>query len=843
MPGIITLLFPLVLLAMMACTHFTPEQEPTEAADPVTLPGGWKLQPAGISMALGSFPENLARHPGGHWLAVMHGGLGEHTVSIIDLKSYVVVDQKELPHSFYGLTFDRAGDHLYVSGGEDGLVARFGFAAGKLVEQSPCPLGVKLAPKRTEKHAAQKVKEQKRGEEVLVGGLALDEDAGYLYAALTFGDALVRSPLKGKGQPERLQFDKESFPYALLLDKARHRLFVSLWGKGAIAVVDLPSFQLAARWGVGSHPTEMLLSPDGGRLYVASSNTTGVDILDTASGKVDERLNAALYAEAPVGNTPSSIALTEDGEMLLVANSAANNLALFNVKTPTKAVPLGFIPTGWYPTVVRWDQASRRIFVANGKGGGSLPNPKAPGPLEPRNKDTYAQYIGLLIKGSLNIIDFPDPRRMQAYTRSAFTLSPLRADQSVVVRGGAERGSPIPDKVGGSSPIKHVVYIIKENRTYDQVLGDLPEGNGDAKLCLFPEKVTPNHHALAREFVLLDNFYADGEISATGHEWSMAAYATDFVEKMWPLNYRGSTVVSYPAEGTYDAIARSAGGYLWNRALKHNVSFINLGEWTTNGDKPSDPATPSVPELAGHIDPLYRNFDLRYADVDRAKRFGQDLATWEGKNEMPQLVIIRLPNDHTAGARAGFHTPEALLADNDLALGQIIEAISHSTFWKDTVVFVVEDDAQNGPDHVDAHRTVALVVSPWTKRRALDHSMYSTTSLLRTMELILGFEPMSQFDAAATPMYNSFQATPDLTPYQHCEPGSNRNAMNPATGPGADRSAAMDFSKEDQNDDISFNEVIWRAVRGADAVMPAPIHAAFYVPHVKSHGDEDGDGD
>ncbi|HYV39183.1 MAG TPA: alkaline phosphatase family protein, partial [Gemmataceae bacterium] len=360
--------------------------------------------------------------------------------------------------------------------------------------------------------------------------------------------------------------------------------------------------------------------------------------------------------------------------------------------------------------------------------------------------------------------------------------------------------------------------------------GDIKEGNGDPTLCIFPEKITPNAHKLAKEYVLLDNFYVEAEVSADGHEWSMGAFCTDFVKKAWPLNYRGGKKVPFPAEGTHDEIARPAGGYLWDRCAEAGVSYRSYGEWVDNGKTLKEPAKARVKALEGHIDPWYRGWDLDYSDIDRAEQFIKELHEFEKTGKFPQLSILRLPNDHTSGTRAGKLTPTAMVAENDLALGMIVEAISKSMFWNETAIFVIEDDAQNGSDHVDAHRTVALVVSPYTKHGHVDSTMYATSSMLRTMELILGLQPMSQYDAAATPMYNAFQPKADLRTYAHIVPSTDMKAVNKKTDFGADLSEKMDFSREDAADDFLLNEVIWRSVMGADSPMPPPVRAAFVFP-------------
>jgi hypothetical protein len=365
----------------------------------------------------------------------------------------------------------------------------------------------------------------------------------------------------------------------------------------------------------------------------------------------------------------------------------------------------------------------------------------------------------------------------------------------------------------------------------------MPEGNGDANLCLFPERVTPNHHRLAREFVLLDNFYVDSEVSADGHEWSMGAYATDFVEKTWPLSYghNGRSKYPYPSEGNFP-IAYPAGGYLWDRAREAGVSYRSYGEFVNDAPSPQAPGTTRVPALAGHFDEWYPSFDLTVNDVKRADRFISELKRFEAEGDMPRLQILRLPNDHTYGATRGQKTPTALVGDNDLGLGRLVEAVSLSKFWANTAIFVVEDDAQNGPDHVDAHRTVALVISPYCRRHAVDSTLYSTTSMVRTIELILGLTPMTQFDAAARPMFNCFQPTPDPNPYTSLPANVDLEERNQAGAWGGD--LKLNFAREDAVDDLLLGEIVWRSVRGASSPIPAPVRAGFVFPHRNADDDD-----
>jgi DNA-binding beta-propeller fold protein YncE len=796
----------------------TPRQLPgVKAGGTTLLPNGWSLKPAGRHIPLGDFPVNLALHPGGQWLAVLHAGAGDHEIALVDLKKAKIVSRVVIEQAFYGLCFSPDGSQLFASGGEEEVVHRYDFADGLLSH-----------------HRAIKIVEP--AEKFIPAGLAFDPRGTTLAVAGPWGDAIALVRPDEPAPPRKVALDKESFPYACQFDRQGDRVFVSLWNKAAVAVIETRTGQLTATWPTESHPTEMVLSPDGKTIFIACANSTRVSVFDTATGKGLQTISCALYPAVPKGNTPNSLCLTPDGKLLFVANADNNNVAVFNVEDRAESKPLGFIPAGWYPTSVRYNPADKRLYVANGKGDRSFANVQGPNPNVPAAQQTLREYIGQLMRGTLGIIEFPTPEKMATYSKTAYACSPLKADQGVTVERPAD--SPVPGKVGDASPIKNVIYIIKENRTYDQVFGDVKEGNGDPALCLFPERVTPNHHKLTREFVLLDNFYCDGEVSADGHEWSMGAYATDFVEKVWPLVYRPEPrkKIGYPSEGSYP-IATPAGGYIWDRCADAKVTYRSYGEWIENAKKVGDPGKARSKALEGHFDPLFRGFDLDYSDQKRADRFIEELKGFEEKGEMPHFIVLRLPNDHTAGQKVGSPTPTAYVADNDLALGRVVEAVSRSKFWKETAIFVLEDDAQNGPDHVDAHRTVGLVVSPWTKRKHVDSTLYSTTSMLRTMELILGLKPMSQFDAAARPMYASFQGKADETAYEHVVPAVDLKAKNTRTAWGAKMSEKFDLTKEDAVDDLVFNEVIWRSVK--DSPMPPPVRAAFVFPHLKKKDKDD----
>jgi len=803
------------------------------------LPNQWSLRPAGQSIELGDFPVSMAVHPAGGFAAVLHCGYSKHEIILVDLKGGRLMSRMPVHESFYGLTFSADGRRLFCSGAGDETIHAFEVKNGELggereirlrpADERGVPMGLAVTPSGATLYAANLW--NNRVTRVDLGSNRVEDlPLQAKVAATTVSSETPAEDFDTAAATKRAQAARYTANphagagYGCVLDSKHQRLYVSMWGAASVAVMDLASQTEVARWPVGEHPCELALRRDGKLLYVANANDNTVTVLDTRTGRAVETLWATLYPTSPRGATPNSLALSPDEKLLFVANANINAVAVFDVSKPGRSRSLGFIPTGWYPTAVRVTPDGRSLLIANGKGNTAKANPRGP---QPAPGTTRVEFIGQLFRGTLSVVPLPSRRQLEpalaAWTAEVLRCTPLRPDAGITQARPA--GSPVPGRPGDPSPITHCLYIIKENRTYDQVFGDMPEGNGDPKLCLFPEKVSPNHHRLAREFVLLDNFYAESEVSADGHEWSMAAYATDFVEKTWPLNYgHRKGKFPYPAEGVFP-IAAPASGYLWDRAREAGISYRSYGEFIQDPTGPGKPATTRVKALQDHFDPWYHGFDLSYPDVKRAERFIAELHRFEQEGDLPRLQILRLPNDHTHGVSAGKRTPIAFVADNDLALGQIIEAVTHSKFWPHLAVFIVEDDAQNGPDHVDAHRTLAMVISPYTRRGAVDSTLYSTTSMLRTMELILGLQPMTQFDAAATPMFNSFQAEPNLQPFTALPCNEDLKATNPTALWGAE--LKFDFAKEDAADDFLFNEVIWRAVKGRDVPMPAPVHAGF----------------
>jgi hypothetical protein len=520
-----------------------------------------------------------------------------------------------------------------------------------------------------------------------------------------------------------------------------------------------------------------------------------------------------------------------------------------NVSDAQRSVVEGFIPTGWYPTAAQFSKDGSQIYVLSGKGLASAANARGPQAGVPGFGD--GQYSGAMLQGSLSILPTPDAATLQAMTKTVYSLTPLTA-AGILAPVSAPLASPIPKKVGDPSPIKHVFYIIRENRTYDQILGDLERGNGDPNLCLFGDEITPNAHAIAREFVVLDNFYVDAEVSYDGHAYSTGAYATDFVEKIWPTNY-GSRGGRYLSEGggkmrnAYGNVTAPLNGYIWDSCTRAGISVRSYGEFVARGPEPEGEkdsgvgdVVATVPGLKGLVHPNYAPYDLSIPDNTRVDVWLKEFRQFEKDGTLPRLNIIRLGNDHTAGTRAGYPTPRAMIAENDVALGRIVEAISQSVFWKEAAIFVLEDDAQNGPDHVDAHRSPAFVISPFVRRASLDSTLYTTSGMLRTMELILGLPPMSQLDAAATPMYNAFQATPVLTPFGVRPARINLAEKNAANAWGAAASARMYLAEADMAPEFELNEIVWKSVRGADSPMPPPVRAAF-VRALRTGPDDDDD--
>ncbi len=774
----------------------------------VVLPNGWSLTPAGNSLRLGDLPLNMAVSPSGNWLVVSNDGQSTQTLELIDVINQRVVDSVVIPKSWYGLKFSDDGNYLYASGGNDNRILLYG------VHHHPHggERGLELIDSLVLGAAWP--------EKISPAGMDIDFSKSLLYVVTKENNSLYIVDLLKRTIVLQIALGGEG--YDCLLSPNKKELYISCWGCDKLLIFDTERRVFRDAIAVGDNPNALCRTRNGRILYVANANDNSVSVIDLVTRKVLEVLNAALYPDAPSGSTTNGLALSADEKTLYVANADNNCLAVFDVSHPGSGRSKGFIPVGWYPTAVK--VTARHIWVANGKGFSSMANPYGPSPVDKREEVVYEkggsrhsfQYIGGLFTGTMSIIPEPDDKTLGIYSSQVYQNTPYTKTGELQARSG-ETGNPIPMKVGDPSPIKYVFYVIKENRTYDQVLGDIKEGNGDTSLVLFGEKITPNQHAIAREFVLLDNFYVDGEVSADGHNWSMGAYADDYLEKTWPTSY-GDRGGDYDAEGNRE-IANNKAGFIWDDCRRAGVTYRSYGV--------ADDYKPNIPSLKGHYCPYYTGFDLDVRDTARFKQWKREFDSLLAAGALPRFNTVRFGNDHTEGMTKGKPSPFAFLADNDLAVGEFVEYLSRSPIWKESVIFVLEDDAQNGPDHVDAHRSPVYLAGGCVKRHFVDHTMYSTSSALRTIELILGLAPMSQYDAAATPMWRSFTAVPDLSPFLSLPANIDLDEKNLAWNELAKKSAGLDFTREDRVPDDLFNEILWKGIRGMDAPVPPPIRAAF----------------
>lgn len=759
----------------------------------VLLPNHYLISPAGKQIPVGDLPLNMVISPDGKFLAVTNNGYSNQFVSIIDIESKKQVQTLPVQASFFGLDFSSDGKKLFVSGGGSDLIYIFTREGNRFVKSDSVII------------------DDGSKKEWFVTGIKSTGNGSVIYAATKTARKLLKISVPDKKVVQTLSFDH--FLYDVVTDEEEEKLYISVWGGSTLAVVDAAGLTLDDTIETGDHPNKMVLDKDG-RLFVANANTDNITVVDTKEDKVIETISVSPYEDAPYGSTPNGLAVSPDGKTLFVANANNNDVAVVDISVTGNSSVSGLIPAGWYPTAVALDQGGNILFIANGKGLRSQPNPKGPDPTKESTDST--QYIGRLLWGTVSILPVPDRAQLDAFTATVWKNNDW---QKLTRDTEAQKEKHTVPRPGGTSPIKHVVYIIKENRTYDQVFGDLPQGNGDSSLVLFGRDISPNHHKLAEEFVLFDNFYVDAEVSADGHEWSTAAIATDFVEKSWPANYsdRGR---GYPSEGSFP-IAFPTAGYLWDLAAMAGISYRSYAEFIKIRHGSPDEYYTTMKNLEGHFDPDFRPWDLDYPDTLRALEFIRELHAYEKTGDWPALIIMRLPNDHTYGTARGKHTPRSMMADNDLALGMVVDAVSHSRFWKETAIFVLEDDAQNGPDHVDAHRSPLLIASPYAKRGWVDHNMYSTTSVLRTIELILGLPPMSQHDAAAFPITTAFRDKPDFTPYTLLKNQWPTNLINPDNAYGAEASLLLDFDEEDATPEHELNEILWKSIKGKESEMPA----------------------
>lgn len=812
----------------------------------IIVPTNQVLKPAGTQVTFPGRPVSLLLVDGGRTLVVQN----KNNLLFIDLKTRTVRQTLNSPVGLSVLGLAGSSERVYTSDVRDEVrvaekQADGVYTWGKSILLTKPNVGGAAHP----------------------AGMALRRP-GELWVASTRGNNVQQIDLAAGKVTQVVPVGVA--PFAIIFPQP-HRAYVSNWGgdhpregdpqsssagtpvkidprtslgnHGSVSVLTLANGQWKQSKTIvtGLHPSGMAASKSGKFIYVANASSDTVSVIDAVSDKVVETINCRPENRLPFGSGCNALALDPSGHILYVANGSNNCVAVVHLAAASSETALpggrstsavaGLIPSGWYPGAIALSADARQMFVANIKGHGSLDEKRA----KDKGKNSHDHL------GSISIIDVPAAHQLAVYTTEVSTNNRLAHSLNGLQKPRANRkATPVPERHGEPSLFEHVLYIIKENRTYDQVFGGLKEGKGDPNLVMFGEKVTPNHHALVRQFTLFDNFYCSGVLSADGHSWVNTAYVTDYLERSF-----GGFTRSYPYEGS-DPLAFAPTGSLWDNALAHKKTFRNYGEhckttyspanatWSDlysdyrNGTRKVKIAVkPNLASLAPFTHPNYPGFPLTTPDVYRAKMFLDEFRDFEKQNSLPNLVYVFLPADHTNGTKPGSPTPRAMVADNDLAVGQIVAAVSKSKFWPRTCIFVVEDDPQNGFDHVDGHRTVALVVSPYTKRKFVDSTNYNQTSMVKTIELILGLPPMNQLDLSATPMRGCFQAEPDLTPFT-CLPNIvPLDEMNPPLEKlkgqallWAKKSMMLNLDAEDQADEDTFNRILWHATRG-NAPYPA----------------------
>jgi YVTN family beta-propeller protein len=717
-----------------------------------------------------------------------------------------------------------------------------------------------------------------------VGGIALMNAPSRALVALTFNDELAIVD-RTSGATKKIKTGIA--PLGVAVNSAQTVAYVSNWGgrfprkgdrtattgndlnadrvvvdargiaaSGTIARVDLTTNEVTHVIEVGLHPTTIALDEARQLLFVSNSNSDSVSVVDTRSNRVVETIPIQPFERKVAGVAPEALALSKDGRHLYVACAGLNAVAVVALRPAARIE--GLIPTAWYPNHIAVSPDGNYLAVSTmlGVGSGSREGQ------EQRKRYVHAN------RGTLHVIPIPDAAQLAGFTtavaennrmrlRLTATAQSAAAVPARTAPGPAGTAWPVPLRAGDRSPIKHIVYIVKENRSYDQYFGDLEKGNGDPSLQLVGDDVIPNQRKLAREFVLFDNFYANGGNSASGHQWVTQASETDYTH--WP-GYNGR---SYPKNGD-DPLAFASSGFLWDNALRGKHTFADFGEFAgvlpgmnrlklleeyKNGSEFRDTFKSVAPiaPLNQYLVKDYPTYSLQVPDVVRARIFLRHLGAWETAGSMPDLVMVQLPSNHTSGTSPDFSTPTACFADNDLALGQIVEGLTHSKFWKDMLILVVEDDAQSGLDHVDGHRTVAQLISPYARRGAVDSTFYSQVSMVKTIEMILGLPTLSLFDLIANDLRNSFQATPDFTPYTSETPKQSIYEVNPRLSSlrgqarkAARESMSMNFRDPDSAPTAKVNRMIWASVRGWDAPYPAAKRGAF-LPAGPDDDDDDDD--
>jgi len=801
-----------LLFALVACqpSARTAADGRNELAGRPRLPTGAYLDPVASASPVGSMPLAMVLAPGGQQVVMLLNGWREQGIQVVNRQTGRVEQTVLQPAAFLGLAFAPDGRTLYASGGNQDVIYRYDWASGRATLADSIALAVKQPNRSGRSYPA---------------GIAVSRDGARLYVAENLYDSLAVVDIAAKRVVQR--FGTERYPYGVVVTP-EGGVFVSAWGGNTLSMFRANgdgSLADDGRLRVARHPSALLLNGDGSRLFVASGSTDRVAVVDTRARRVIAELLDPPPSGPREGSTPNALALNAAGTRLFVAEADNNAIGIFDLSSATSGVAsaagndslAGRVPVEWYPTAVI--AAGDTLLVANGKGRGTAPNPEYPNPGTGVHTTRPLTYTLGQLSGSLLVAPLAEARgaELAGLTRRVERANGWRE---------VTRDATYP-------PFEHVVYIIKENRTYDQVFGDMPQGDGDTSLVFFPRANGPNHHALAERFGLFDRFFVNAEVSPDGHNWSMAAYATDYLEKTVPSNYsdrgrtydyEGTNRGKVPAEQDADDAAEPANGYLWDLAQRKGLTFRNYGEFVIPEGADPNASMPAgyrgvKPFLAANTNRDFPPYNLNIPDQRRADVWLAEFQRYVQQGSMPALMIVRLPNDHTAGARAGAPTPQAYFADNDLALGRMVEAISKSPFWRNTLVAVLEDDAQNGPDHVDSHRSVLLMISAYSRGGTV-HRFTNTTDVLATMEEVLGLDALSQFDHYGRPLREIWTKEPDLRPYTALVPSVPLDARNPSGGRGARESARLALDFEDIADEEAFNRILWRAIKGDQVPYP-----------------------
>lgn len=832
------------------------------AAAPVT-PSGWRVDPAGGEIAISRVeqgfqgPLGAALSPdGGRLLAASSGAAKIDSADLFDLAagrrtSYVAYDATRPPGeaAFFGVAWAPDGTRAWVSGGGQQVVHALSVDGGNVAETGqitldqtagaffPAGLAYAQTPNGARLYAA--------GNLGALAGAATGNPPGHTVSVI--------DPAGGK-VTKTIELGPALAPLGVTFAAGGEKAYVTNWLGRSVAVIDTRTEAKTAdillsppeNPDQADHPSAVVANDARGEVYTANANSDTVSVIDTKNDRLAATIDVALVRHGPKGAIPDGLAVSPDGDTLYVAEAGENAVAV--VDLADRAVE-GFIPTAWYPAAVSVTPDDTRLVITNTNASGAGPNPCGglqPPPRVPgcAGTDRDTMYSGSMIKGSVQVVDVPGRAELSRMTGEVASNNQARP-----------RARRPPRALAA---IKHVIYVIRENRTYDQVFGNLPDGNGDPSLTLFGDDSAPNARALARRFGIFDNFYADAEVSADGHNWITQAGATDYVDKTWPINYSpgprnggraydfedvalGQLFASEPLRGAPDvprSAAAQTGGYLWDNAFRNGVSYRSYGEYTQTDCTQAAAGSGNVSHTThldatrfpGHVDERYPGYSTACPDHTlREPEWEREFRAYERDGTLPGLSLVRLGNDHTNGTRAGSATPQSYVADNDVALGRLVDVVSHSKYWRSTAILVTEDDAQNGPDHVDAHRTLALVVSPWTRRGAVDSTHYDTASMVATLEDLLGLPPMTIVDGRATRMWADFARRPDPRPYDVRKPtvvpfGDPGYPTNGSGAPMAAQAARWNLSEADATPEIALNESIWKSVKGRHARMPRPRH-------------------